>query len=778
MATKKDLESRAADCKSVDDFVTLAQEALADPANKAYAKTLLQKAELNCQMPLDYIRTAEIAAGSLEDMDYAGELYDQAEDMLFEVAEFTAFAHGMAVYMDKKDKALEYLQKAAEKASQLKEFLMIANQAKQDLDDEELAKSLLAKVEEKAKGLDDYRDLAQSILEAGDSESARGFFKKAARFCDDIPATINYAREIINLFDDKDWAQRTLDEAETDCQFTKQFVELAHGYKDLFEDGEKVNELMDQAAEFCMTGEEQIDLAEGYWSLLGDKDKAAESYQKALSEITDKQALLKLASKVATELNNNALAKTIYAKAESRMSSASELGKLAQAVVADLGDREYAAQVYERATQNLSNPNDLANLAGELISQLGNKEQAIGVYRKAYERAGDVKQLLNLASQVDDNLADKNFAREILEKAVSAAQESPILVEIANKILSVLEDKTMAARVIESAEERITSLGELKTVTQTIKTHFSDDTDWISRVDEKLAKREANQAKYNVFQQLENKAENLIEHLRLAERVMEELEDKFYARKLLASAEQVYRQQGYDFNQGQSLILAINNHLDDQKWIKQLLDDAAERCANFACLHAVGETASVHLTDTKAGTSLAKGYYQAWEKGLDENRDKDAYDYTKLAKVVDNELGDHTWALALVDKAAQRGGDHFAFAEMGAIANHAGNSDKAKQLYQQAAAACANPEQLQQLVKRMKAAEVDSNYIRELYAQSQSMLKTPLQRLHWAEGIIQLFQDKNWARQEYDKLSSEFSSGVDALQFKASQQSRLRTGLW
>lgn len=778
MAKKADLESRAADCKSVDDFITLAKEALVDPSDKQYAKELLQKAELQCQMPLEYIATADVVAGELGDLDYASELYEQAEDMLFEVPEFTAFAHGMAVHMGNKDKAREYLKKATDEAKQLPEFIAIANLAQQDLADEELAKSLLSKVEEQAKGFNDYRDLAKSALESGDADTARTFLKKAARFCDDIPAMVNYAQETLTLLNDKEGARRILDEAETDCQFTKQFVQLAKGYKDLFEDKDKVNELIEQAAEFCMTGEEQIDLADGYWDLLNDQDKAAESYQKALSDITDKQALLALAKKVATELKNVALAKAIYAKAESRMSSASELSTLAGAVVADLNDKDYAAQVYERAAQSLVNPNDLVKLANDIITQLNDKERSKEVFRKAFERAGDIKQLLNLVDQVDSNLSDKDFAREILEKAEKTSHESPVLVDIATKVLSVLNDQQIGERVLKTAEGCVTSLGEMKTVTQAIKAHFSDNAEWVSQVDEKLAKREANQAKYNVFQQRENEAESLLDYLRLSDQVITELEDKFYARKLLDSAEQTYQQQGYDFNQGRDLVIAINTHLGDQDWIKQILDDATQRCANFASLHALGQTAISHYPDKKAGQALAEGYYQIWEKKLDEVQDKNAYDYTKLAAVIGKELGNKRWASALVDKAAQLGGDHFAFAQMGAIELRNGDINKANNLYQQAVEACHNAEQLQQLIGRMQTSGVDAKLIRELYAGAKSKLSTPLQRLRWAEGIVQLFKDKEWAKQEYDQLANKFNTGIEAKRFRASRQSRLQTGLW
>ena len=76
MATKADLESREAECNSVTDFINLAAEAMADPADADYAKELLQKAEIQCQMPLDYVATAD-AAAAMGDKDYARELYEQ-----------------------------------------------------------------------------------------------------------------------------------------------------------------------------------------------------------------------------------------------------------------------------------------------------------------------------------------------------------------------------------------------------------------------------------------------------------------------------------------------------------------------------------------------------------------------------------------------------------------------------------------------------------------------------------------------------------------------------
>ena len=86
MATKETLEPREADCSSAADFVALAREALAEPADADYAKDLLEKGELECQFPGEYVAVAEAAKeAGLE--EYAGELYEQAEDACFEPSE-------------------------------------------------------------------------------------------------------------------------------------------------------------------------------------------------------------------------------------------------------------------------------------------------------------------------------------------------------------------------------------------------------------------------------------------------------------------------------------------------------------------------------------------------------------------------------------------------------------------------------------------------------------------------------------------------------------------
>ena len=112
MATKDSLEPREADCKSAADYLALAAEALAEPADSEYAKDLLEKAELECQFPSEYVAVAEAAAGA-ELADYAKEIYEQAEEACFEAGEFAELGHSIATTIGDKEKAREMIEKAA-----------------------------------------------------------------------------------------------------------------------------------------------------------------------------------------------------------------------------------------------------------------------------------------------------------------------------------------------------------------------------------------------------------------------------------------------------------------------------------------------------------------------------------------------------------------------------------------------------------------------------------------------------------------------------------------
>ncbi len=755
MALKSELESKETECTSFEDYVALAQEALADPADQEYARHLLDQAETSAQMPADYVMVAE-AAAKLGDNEFVAGIYQQAEDMCFEALEFAAVGHSLATHTDNKEKARELLERAAEEANEPEAFLQISGYAKTDLDNAELADQLLSKVDEKAKSLDDYRKLAHKLIDSGEKEMARTFFKKAERYCSGIEESIAYAADVKEIFDDTQWAISILDDNETSCQFPKDFTLLAEGYKTLTGSTERIEPLMQQAADFAMTGEEQLDLGNGYWELLQDKEAATTAYEKALPDLNDKTQLLDLAARIGADIGNSELAKKIFAKVEEKSSGAGELKKLAQTVHESLQDKTYAAEIYLRAAEGMNQPNDLMAIADDLVVQLEDKDKATDIYRNAFGVMESYGQYIKLAEQVNDKLGDKAFAQEILTRAVDTASGAPELVSAGGTIMAILEDNEMARPVLERAEEQVTSVGELEDVISAVEAHFPKDTEWLKLTKEKLELRKANQEKYAAFQQREEKADTFIRLIQLSDDVMQDLQDPFYARKLLTLAEKMMADQGFNFNQAGTLVEAVNSHLQDRDWCLKLLNKMAEECTRIDEIRDTARSATRNLGD--GGAEQAKTYLKDWEQRISERDDVNGYDYTKLAGAVLEDLGDTKYAKVLLQAAGKLGGDRFFLAHMGELCIRVGEDSPAEACFRKAAESCKTPQQAAQLINRFTAIGVKPDLIKELYTGLKERMQAPHQRLAWAEGIIELFADKQWAASEFSELKSKAAS--------------------
>lgn len=755
MPTKKTLEAREAACKTAADFAALAKEVAATDAD--HAKALLEKAEAQCQMPPDYIATAEgaVAAGLA---DYAKDLYGQAEDACFDAMEKAALGASLARTGTDADKGRALLEEAAGEAKQLGELLTISGYAREALGDEALAASLLAKVEEKAKGLADYMSLAKTLAGEGAADAARDFYQKAARHLDGMDDTVAYAKGYLDVFSDQAAARKVLEDAETDCQFPKDFAALAAGFKEVFDDGDKVSELMDQAAEFAMSGEENLDLARGYWNLLADKAKSVDAFGKALPEVNDKGQLLELGGFIASQVQDPDLAKRFYAKAEEKMSSAAERIKLAEAVIKDTGDKALAAEVYGRAADSLTQPNDLMSVAANLVDQLADKAKAAEIYRKAMSGMSDLGQYTKLLEAVDAKIGDKAFGGEILAKASEVASGTPDYLDIAKRAIASLGDKDLGKDLLAKAEEQVTSVGEMKNVVAAVKEHFADTGDWVAQVEEKLTRREANQAKYAVFQEREKAAVTSVKTLQLADAVMAELEDKFYAQKLLVDAQKKLEEEGWDFSKARKLVEGVSRHLGDSEWATRLLKDAGERVQGFGNLSVVAESAAELLPDKKKARSLIKGLLDGFEKKLGS---AGAYDLSKLAAVKARLLGDQKGAAAALDQAAEKGGSHFTFAELARVAGELGLEDKVQAFTAKAAECCGSASQARQLANRLLENGVSRDQVRELYAGLKARLSGTGEQFAWADAIVDLFGDRAWARKELEDLAAT-AQGADA----------------
>ena len=687
--------------------------------------------------------------------EYAKDLFEQAEEACFEPLEFATLGASLARTGTDAAKGRQLLEQAAGDASKPDEILTISAYAKEALGDDALAASLLEKVTGQAKTLADYIDLAKKLTAAGAAAPAAELYAKAARHCDDLEATVAYAAGYRDIFGDAAKARKVLEDAETDCQFPKDFAALAAGFKAQLGDDAKVRELMEQAAEFAMSGEELVDLGRGWWTLAADRERAVESFQKALPDVNDKGQLMELAAFIAGEVQAPELAKQFYAKAESKMSAASERLKLAEAVINDTGDKALAAEVYGRAAEALTQPNDLMSVAADVADKLGDTATATAIYRKAMASMGDLGQYVKLLEALDAKLGDKAFAREVLE----AASGTPELLDVARRTIAVLGDKDAARPWLAAAEEQVTSVGEMKNVVAAVKEHYAGDAEWVAVAEEKLARREANQAKYAVFQDREKKAASSVKTMHLADAVMAELEDKFYAKKLLADAQKKLEEEGWDFSKVRRLAQGVGQHLQDTDWAKRLIKDAADRMPSFAGVATVAESARELLPDRETAEATVRELLDDWGKRLDALADKGAYDFSKLAAVKGRLLGEKDAAAADLDKAAaaaEQGGKSGTFAELARVARDLDLEDKARALMERARDCCGgSAREARALANRLLEDGFDREQVKQLFGDLKAKMADTAERLGWSEAIVDLFGDRDWARQELAALEAE-----------------------
>jgi hypothetical protein len=235
---------------------------------------------------------------------------------------------------------------------------------------------------------------------------------------------------------------------------------------------------------------------------------------------------------------------------------------------------------------------------------------------------------------------------------------------------------------------------------------------------------------------------------------MAELEDKFYAQKLLVDAQKRLEEEGWDFSKARKLVQGVSAHLGDTAWATKLLRDAAGRVQGFANLTLVAESAAELLPDRAAARTLVGEILSGWEQQLAAAAQKGAYDYSKLAAVKGRLLGDKDAAGAALDQAAELGGDHFAFAELARVAAEQGLADRVQPLLDKAAAACADAAQARQLANRLLASGFSAEQVRGVYEGLKGAMGGMADKLAWADGIVDLFGDRALARREYDALAA------------------------
>ena len=566
---------------------------------------------------------------------------------------------------------------------------------------------------------------------------------------------------------DAAYAKELMDRVADDCQFTKDLAACAIVYKALGEQ-DRAEELLQTAEDYCMSGDEQIALAEAKFKVLGDKAAAVGAYEKALKETSNLDPLIDLAKNVMNVIADNAFAKKVLEKAEAKVSRAVEFSKLAAASAEHLLDKEYAAAIFHKAGEKLSSVPDLLSLAGEVTKTLGDPARAKALYERALHGATDftaAKTLIESAKQAGDDA----FMQAALKKAGDLATVTGEHIELAEGLAGV-GDKPGAAAMLDKAEEAVAGLDEMQKLVAAVEAHLADDTERLSRVKAKLEKRQANHARYLEFQQLESEAVNVKQFLALAERVRVELEDPFYAAKLIQAAEELLDGTSYQFSRYKPILQAVDQNLDDTDWLNRLLDRAAENATDFIAFKDLVVTAA-HMKHREIGTAKARVFLAARESALAADANATVYDMAKLAEASFAATQDAAEASRLLELARGQAQDHYALTHIGQLYTRMGNAAKADELYAVAAASCTHGDACIQFIDRLKGFALPADALKKWYAECGTHLSQPADKLRWAEGIADALNDKAWATEVYGQLAGQFS-GVDAARFDLSRRSR------
>lgn len=566
---------------------------------------------------------------------------------------------------------------------------------------------------------------------------------------------------------DATYAKELMDRVADDCQFTKDLAACAIVYKALGEQG-RAEELLQTAEDYCMSGDEQIALAEAKFKVLGDKAAAVGAYEKALKETANLDPLIDLAKNVMNVIADNAFAKKVLEKAEAKITRAVEYGKLAAASAEHLLDKEYAAEIFNKAGEKLSAVPDLLALAGEVTKTLGDPARARALYERALNGATDftaAKTLIESARQA----ADAEFMKAALKKAGALATATGEHIELAAGLAGV-GDKPGAAALLDKAEEAVAGLDEMQKLVAAVEAHLADDAERLERVKAKLEKRQANHARYLEFQKLESEATSVKLFLTLAERVRLELEDPFYAAKLIQSAEQLLDGTGYQFSRYKPILLAVDQNLDDPEWLTRLLDRAAANATDFIAFKDLVVVAA-HLKHRDIGVAKARAFLAAREAALNADSHTTVYDLAKLAEASFAATLDTAEAGRLLEAARAQARDHFALTHLGRLYANMGNTAKADELFAAAAAACSSGDACIQFIDRLKGFALPPEALKKWYAECGTHLSQPTDKLRWAEGIVDSLNDKSWASAVYGQLAGQFS-GVEAARFDLSRRSR------
>ncbi len=770
MATRDELNSKENNCSSVGDFISLAEEALTEPTDEEYARELLEQAELECQDPGEYVRLATVLFTRLNERDSAAQLLEDAEDACFDAMEYAEVGAAVASILGEKEKGKELIQNAAAEAVTSDEKIKLSAYAS-SAGDSELANSLLSSVTSNLSDLSGYLGLAKKLLEAGNEEQAKAITLSAERYLESVADIVNFAQTMIELFDDRAKAEQLLENAEMDCQFPKDFIDLATGYREVLDDASRLDELLDEAANCAMEGQEFLEVAQGYWDLAQDADNAKQYFEQALSDINDRQILLDTAALASERLNNPELAAQYYRRAVSKITSPSEIAKLAAEIWHRTEDKAYAIELFDEANDKISNLSELVSLATLVMQTAKDLDRAVKAYQKALATVRDfssVEKLLESSKEVIDDLC---FTKEVITKMRSVASSTTEFVATCRNANSVLDD-AFQREVLLAAEDAAASPDDLELVQTTVKEFIPEDVNWQDQLADKITRRRANVAKYSEVQKKEAVLKTALESMRLAKEVAVELDDTAYAAKLVERSRDILNSQNFDGAQWQTMIEVAAQHINDPELTESIVTEATQHCHHFSSACQLAHTVVATTKDKCEGMRLATFVLEEQQ-----NKTKTCAHRIKLAKVTNELLKDADQVASIINSCDLSKCTYLQTAELGALANSIGRSDQANELCQTAARKCGNTTELIQLVNKLKQDGTDPFLIKKIYSEFGETLTNEVEQLRWAEGILEVFADREWAKSAYQQVLPTDKQSPLYASFQASRRQRLENRL-
>ncbi len=629
MSKKDELHELEKNCIEVKDYIELFRKALEEPSDREYASELIATAEEECKFPNDFVLVAE-GYSLLGNHKKAYELYEEAEDSAFEPLEFAQIGNSIFAYLNDSEKANELLRRAVKDVTKLSDAVSLLGMLQNIPLGEEAFQELFGKIQAQCKSLEDYRNVTKTIIEeVGNIQLAKTFVQLIESKLDGIEAITNLAVTIFEMFNDKEWAIRLLDEISSDAKFTKEYIKLAECYRK-FSEFDKAMELMENAKDYAVLGEEFLELAFAYWDFEQNTDLCVSLIEKSLKDIKEQKRLIELAKFSSEKLKNQNLTQKILLQVEARASTTSDYINLIQSAFALVEDDEFKVVIYDKLLEKIVTPVDLISVAEDVVNRTEDIERGKKFFDKAIQNCSTLKQMIEIAEKANILFKNKQFTFEILNRATNFAKETTDYLLIAEKSFSLIDDKIFGRKNLETAEELVTNLQEIKNVHELFVRFLSDELESIQRVNEKLAKREMFQSKYDEFRKIESDAKYLQDYLNLAERVVGEIDDAHYCRNLLSKAEKFLDTQFLNVENYFKLAKAILKLTADTNWAILVFDNLYWKRIVFIndlllfCKLVMGA-----LADKEMARELCEKYINNWK-----NKVENPTDALKIAKIM------------------------------------------------------------------------------------------------------------------------------------------------